>query len=153
MSLTAPAFIAGILNQIIESPEYEKILKPKYLKIVQQKLSILNEMVHAWVRTDNFKDIALFYHGTLEDIEKGRASWNNHKYWSHQILMFRILLRPTSQTPSVSQISKPSSASAHQAEGDSHWYSTRNFCNEFNETAVIKRWHMGRQTLENFICV
>ena len=64
--------------------------------------------------------------------------------------MFRTLLRPTSQTPSVSQISKPSSASALQAEGDSHWYSTRNFCNEFNNNGCDQAMAHGPPNFRKF---
>ena len=149
--LTAPAFIAGLLNQIIVSPEFEKIHKPKNLKIIQQKLNILNEMVHALVRTDNFKDICVFYYATLEDIEKGKASWTDSSYWSHQILMFRTLLRPATGSHNTQKAGlAPPAAGRGGADQDAHWYSTRNFCHDFNNTGCDQPVAHGPTTFRKF---
>ena len=153
--LTAPAFIAGLLNQVIVSPEFEKIHKPKNLKVIQQKLNIINEMVHALVRTDNFKDISVFYYSTLEDIEKGKASWTDSSYWSHQILMFRTLLRPASSSHNSARGAQVppgggGGGGGGGADQEGHWYSTRNFCHEFNNTGCDQPVAHGPTSFRKF---
>jgi len=89
-------------------------------------------MIHALVRADNFKDISVFYYSTLEEIEKRKASWTDSSHWSHQILMLRTLLRlgPGSLGGGGGGVGSGGGG----ADQEGHWYSTRNFCHEFNNT-------------------
>ena len=92
-SLTIPAFVAGILNPILDSEEFRKLEKKKFAPKMRQKLKILNELAHGIIRSQNFPEVRDFYLSTLEEIETGQGSWKDEEYWMTQMVLFRTVLR------------------------------------------------------------
>ena len=95
------AFVAGILNPILESSEFKKLETQKVAPKMRQKLQILNEMIHGIIRSDNFEEVKNFYLTTLEEVETGLGSWKDKDYWATQMVIFRTVLRavPTTLQP------------------------------------------------------
>jgi hypothetical protein len=92
------AFVAGILNPILESTEFKKLESQKIAPKMRQKLQILNEMIHGIIRSDNFEEVKNFYLTTLEEVETGLGSWKDKDYWGTQMVMFRTVLRAAPAT-------------------------------------------------------
>ena len=92
-ALTPMAFVAGILNPILESTEFKKLEAQKLVPKMRQKLQVLNEMIHGIIRSDNFEEVKNFYLASLEEVETGLGSWKDKDYWSTQMVMFRTVLR------------------------------------------------------------
>lgn len=97
-ALTPMAFVAGILNPILESTEFKKLESQKIAPKMRQKLQILNEMIHGIIRSDNFEEVKNFYLTTLEEVETGLGSWKDKDYWGTQMVMFRTVLRAAPAT-------------------------------------------------------
>ena len=100
-SLTPMAFVAGILNSILDSEDFRKLEKKKLAPRMRQKMKILNELAHGIIRSQNFPEVRDFYLSTLEEIETGQGSWKDEKYWMTQMVLFRTVLRsaPPHQQP------------------------------------------------------
>ena len=92
-SLSPLAFLAGILNPILDSDEFKRLEKKKVAPKIRQKLKVINELVHGIIRSDNFYEVRDFYLSTLEEIETGQGSWKDQEYWTTQLVLFRTLLR------------------------------------------------------------
>ena len=54
-SLTGMAFVAGILNPILDSEEFRKLEKKKFAPKMRQKLKILNELAYGIIRSQKEK--------------------------------------------------------------------------------------------------
>ena len=91
-SLTPMAFVAGILNSILDSEDFRKLEKKKLAPRMRQKMKILNELAHGIIRSQNFPEVRDFYLSTLEEIETGQGSWKDEKYWMTQMVLFRTVL-------------------------------------------------------------
>ena len=89
------AFVAGILNPIIDSEEFKKMENKKMFPKLRQKMKVLNELIHGIIRSQNFPEVRDFYLTTLEEIETGQGSWRDEDYWSTQMVLFRTVLRST----------------------------------------------------------
>ena len=92
-SLSQMAFIAGILNPILDSDEFKKLEKKKIAPKMRQKLIVLNELAHGIIRSQNFPEVRDFYLSTLEEIETGQGSWKDQDYWMTQMVLLRTVLR------------------------------------------------------------
>ena len=93
-NLTDRAFIAGILNSIVDGEEYKRMRREGETPVMVQKLRVLNEIIHNLIRSDNFHQAKEFYYTALEDIEVAEASWKDDKYWEQKLNLFRTLSRP-----------------------------------------------------------
>ena len=54
------AFVAGILNPILDSDEFKKLEKQNIAPKMRQKLKVLNELVHGIIRSQNFPEVNRF---------------------------------------------------------------------------------------------
>ena len=59
-SLTPMAFVAGILNPILESSEFNKLEAQKLVPKLRQKLQVVNEIIHGIIRSVNFEETKNF---------------------------------------------------------------------------------------------
>ena len=86
------AFVAGIINPLLESDDFRRMEKKKMFPKFRQKLKVLNELIHGIIRSQNFPEVKDFYLTTLEEIETGQGSWRDEDYWTTQMVLFRTVL-------------------------------------------------------------
>ena len=125
--ITEKAFVAGIVNSIVESEEFRKLEKGEKCPVMLQKLKILNKLVHTLIRSENFQEAKEFYYSILQEIEVAEASWKDGSYWEKKLSLFRSLARPSSS----SSRQAPEEA---QVQGKSHnFIRTEGICRRWNE--------------------
>ena len=135
-SLTEMAFVAGIINPLLESDDFRKMEKKKMFPKFRQKLKVLNELIHGIIRSQNFPEVKDFYLTTLEEIETGQGSWRDEDYWTTQMVLFRTVLRSTLPT-------LPAAAQYIQGHGNrrndpSQSIQPRDCCWQFNNDGCSK---------------
>jgi len=77
--LPLPAFLAGILREIVLSKDFFKVPK-----VVQRKVSHLSFLLHLLCRFDNFSLVYQHYCQVLDDIFFSLATWEHDEYFEEK---------------------------------------------------------------------
>ena len=132
-SLTPMAFVAGILNSILDSEDFRKLEKKKFAPKMRQRFKTLNELVHGIIRSQNFPEVRDFYLSTLEEIETGQGSWKDEEYWMTQMVLFRTVLRtaPPQRQPLIGGVRR-------NGDPANPGLQPRDCCHQFNNDGCSK---------------
>lgn len=77
--LPLPAFLAGILREIVLSNDF-----PRVPKIIRRKVSHLSFLLHLLCRFDNFSLVYQHYCEVLDDIFLSVTSWDHDEYFEEK---------------------------------------------------------------------